>query len=190
MAMWLLRCVLAACTSLSLCWFPSQSLQAQSSEFDAYFETQSNRYLWGLLPDDDWRWLKSQAWQESRLDPEAVSPAGAAGIMQIMPGTAPETGLAWIDRYNAALNIKAGAKYLRKTTRMWWLRPTRLDRLKLGWCGYNAGNGNCLEAQVLCGGASLWEGIMPCLPDVTGRHAAETINYVRLILKWYGEMTE
>jgi soluble lytic murein transglycosylase-like protein len=39
------------------------------------------------LPDHDWRLLKAQYLAESRLDPSAVSPVGAQGIAQFMPGT-------------------------------------------------------------------------------------------------------
>lgn len=73
---------------------------------------------------------------------------------------------------------------------MWWVRPTRLDRLKLGWSCYNSGGGNILKAQTACEDAMLWEQISPCLPEITGRHAKETQDYVRLIPKWYQEIAQ
>jgi len=37
--------------------------------------------------DLDWRMVKRQVEAESSFRPQAVSPAGAAGLMQFMPGT-------------------------------------------------------------------------------------------------------
>lgn len=189
--MWLLRFALALCISLSPFWSSAVSGQVQvTSDFDSYFESASRRYLWGLLPEDDWRWWKAQCYQESRLKADAVSPAGASGICQIMPAAAQDAQLRWIDRYHAAKNIQAGAFIQRRCTRMWWVRPTRLDRLKLGWSCYNSGGGNILKAQTACEDAMLWEQISPCLPEITGRHAKETQDYVRLIPKWYQEIAQ
>lgn len=175
--------------SLLLCSFPWQLLPADEA-FDGYFESSASRYLWGLLPDDDWHWWKAQCYQESRLKADAVSPVGASGVCQLIKGAAQDAGLAWIDRYNAARNINAGAYILRRGIRMWWPRPTRIDRLRLGWACYNAGCGHILRAQSICDGAALWEAISPCLPEVTGRHAKETRDYVRLVEHWYWQMTE
>lgn len=41
----------------------------------------------------DWRLLKAQAWQESRFNPDAVSPVGAKGLSQFMD----RTWLEWRD---------------------------------------------------------------------------------------------
>jgi soluble lytic murein transglycosylase-like protein len=48
---------------------------------------------------------------ESRYNPKAVSPKGAAGLMQLMPGTAKRYGA--IDAFDPAQNLGAGARYLR-----------------------------------------------------------------------------
>jgi len=47
---------------------------------------------------------------ESAGNPNAVSPAGAQGLMQIMPATGGDLGLR--DPFNPEQNIRAGAKYL------------------------------------------------------------------------------
>jgi soluble lytic murein transglycosylase-like protein len=57
------------------------------------------------------RWLvRSIMAAESGFQPEAVSPKGAIGLMQLMPGTAQDLG---VDPHDPAQNVDAGARYLR-----------------------------------------------------------------------------
>lgn len=54
--------------------------------------------------------LEAVVWQESRWRTGAVSPVGARGLAQLMPGTAREMG---VDSANPSANLEGGARYLR-----------------------------------------------------------------------------
>lgn len=93
----------------------------------------------------DWRLLASMAFQESRFDPEAVSWAGAVGVMQIKPTTArlPEMAL-----YDAPTNIAAGARHLRwLLDRYDYVPPS--ERLAFALAAYNCGHGHLDDARML-----------------------------------------
>lgn len=68
---------------------------------------------------------------ESGYNPQAVSPKGAVGLMQLMPGTARRYGV--IDARDPIQNIRAGARYLNDLLRMFG------DDLSLALAAYNAG---------------------------------------------------
>lgn len=143
-------------------------------------------------PGVPWRLWKAQLYQESRLDPAAVSSAGARGLAQFMPATwaeiAPALGYGLVSPHLAGPAIKAGAYYMARLRKGWSSPRPADDRHKLAQASYNAGMGNLLAAQRVCGGALLYAEIIACLPDVTGRHAAETITYVERIRRWWTMM--
>jgi soluble lytic murein transglycosylase-like protein len=68
---------------------------------------------------------------ESGYDPQAVSPKGAVGLMQLMPATAKRFGVT--DRTDATANIYGGARYLN------YLLQLFNGNLRLALAGYNAG---------------------------------------------------
>lgn len=82
--------------------------------------------------------LEAVVWQESRWREGAVSPAGARGLAQLMPGTARYLG---VDPDDPMQNLEGGARYLRE----------QLDRfdgdLEMALAAYNAGPGRVERAD-------------------------------------------
>ncbi len=70
---------------------------------------------------------------ESNFDPNAVSSAGARGLMQLMPGTAAEMGVT--DIFDPTQNVAGGTQYLSKMLELF------KDK-KLALAAYNAGPEN------------------------------------------------
>lgn len=164
--------------------FSSPSVFAWHSKYDWQIKKASRHYL----PAVPWQLYKAQLIQESSLNTNAISPVGAEGIAQFMPGTwsdvSRELGLAGSPT-DAELAIPAGAYYMAKLRNIWkWPRPEE-DRHNLALACYNAGCGNILKAQKLCGNPSRYEPIMECLPQVTGKHAPETLGYAPRIQRIY-----
>ena len=89
------------------------------------------------------RLIEAVAWQESRLNPTALSPKGARGVMQLMPATAGEQagklGLSFstsalID--DAGFNLQVGGAYFQR------LLDYYNGSYPLAVAAYNAGAGN------------------------------------------------
>lgn len=78
-------------------------------------------------------WLRAIAHAESGFNEAAVSPKGAQGVMQLMPATSREYGVA--DPLSASQSIDAGARYLRD------LKKRYRGDLVLVAAAYNAGMG-------------------------------------------------
>lgn len=77
--------------------------------------------------------VRAVARAESALDPAAVSPRGALGVMQLMPGTARELGID--NAFDPAQNIDAGARLLRQFLERYE------GRVAEALAAYNAGPG-------------------------------------------------
>ena len=96
---------------------------------------------------------------ESSYDPNAISSAGAVGLMQLMPGTAERYGVK--DRTNPYENISGGVRYFRDLLKMFD------NDVVLALAAYNAG-----ENAVIKYGYKI--------PPYK-----ETQNYVRKVLAYY-----
>jgi soluble lytic murein transglycosylase-like protein len=76
--------------------------------------------------------IRSVIREESAGNPDAVSPAGAMGLMQLMPGTARELGV--VCAFDPRENVTAGTRYLRRMR-------DRLGSWSRALAGYHAGPG-------------------------------------------------
>lgn len=85
----------------------------------------------GLLPE----FVHSVASVESAYRTKAVSPKGAIGLMQLMPGTARELGA---DPHDPAQNADAGVRYLKQLLLKY---KDSKDPVRLALAAYNAGPG-------------------------------------------------
>jgi soluble lytic murein transglycosylase-like protein len=112
----------------------------------------------------DPRFLHGVAAQESAYRPDAISPAGAIGVMQLMPETAEAYGA---DPYDPAQNVDAGTRYLRDLLLMYKDARNQLSR---ALAAYNAGPG----------AVARYRGVPPY---------RETQQYVRKILGEYLKST-
>ena len=75
--------------------------------------------------------IKAMIKVESNFNPQALSPKGAMGIMQLMPETAKKNGVS--DAFDPQDNIEGGIRYFNKLMIMF------NNRLTLALAGYNAG---------------------------------------------------
>ena len=166
------------------------------SPFDEVIKKESERIGW------DWRLMASVIYQESRFNPEAVSWAGAFGLMQMMPITAKSYGIT-VDS-SPEEQIRAGASFIK------WL-DERLDdvitdpdeRIKFILASYNIGLGHIQDARRLAehyeSDPNIWFGSVDkwllkkseseYYTDAVVRHGfargIETYNFVKDILDRY-----
>ena len=98
----------------------------------------------------DWPLIVAQMYQESRFDPRARSPAGAIGLMQLLPRTAREFGVG--NPRDPEQSIRAGVAYLAWLHSRFESELAVEDRLWFALAAYNAGFGHVSDARKLAGG--------------------------------------
>ena len=91
--------------------------------------------------DFDWLKIAALAYQESGLDQSVKSPAGAVGIMQILPSTAAQPSVGIPDVNDVENNIHAGVKYLSFLRDRYFNDPEISPAAKVDFtfAAYNAG---------------------------------------------------
>jgi soluble lytic murein transglycosylase-like protein len=100
-------------------------LGANFDQYDSEIRESSKRY--GV----EYALVKAVIKAESNFDSQAISRAGAKGLMQLMPGTADALGVN--DSFHPPDNIEAGVRYLR------YLLDLFGGNLQLALAAYNAG---------------------------------------------------
>lgn len=133
--------------------------------------------------------LLAQAFQESHLDQNAVSPVGAVGIMQLMPSTAADPNVGIPDVTTLENNVHAGAKYLRFLLDHYF-SDAEMDSLNehlFAFAAYNAGAGRVAglraEAAELGLDPNRWFQNVELV--AARRIGQETVRYVNSIYKYY-----
>lgn len=138
-----MRTLEAAALAAALAALAAPALAGRRADrFDALILRHSERHR--LDP----RLVKALIQAESDFQPRAVSPAGARGLMQLMPATALELGVPKERLFEPDANIRAGTAYLGYLFRTLWKRhrlPGTCCREAPGWAvrtalaGYHAG---------------------------------------------------
>ena len=98
----------------------------------------------------DWRLIVAQMYQESRFNPRARSPAGAVGLMQMLPRTAREFGVRKLR--DPAQSVRAGVAYLAWLHSRFEPELTVKNRIWFALAAYNAGFGHVTDARKLASG--------------------------------------
>jgi len=137
----------------------------------------------------DWLALAAQAYQESGLDQSKKSPAGALGVMQLLPTTAADKWVNVSDIHLLENNIHAGAKYLDFLRHRYFddaaIAPA--DRVDFAWAAYNAGPARIRRLRAKTAERGLdpnrwFANVEKLAAEEIGR---ETVDYVANINKYY-----
>lgn len=156
--------------------------------------------FYSLREGIDWRLVKRLIAVESAFQPDAVSPKGAVGLAQFMPETWAQWGRG--QRDNPEASIDACTRYLRWLYECFDEIPDPNERWRFAVAAYNSGRANINRALSKArekaghpasydewrslgsppGPWQTWQYTSELLPLVTGRHAAETIQYVAKVM--------
>ena len=142
---------------------------------------------YGTRYDVDYLLVMAQAYQESRLDQSVRSPAGAIGVMQLMPATGAQMRVGDIQKLES--NIHAGVKYLRHVEDTYFDEPSLDPVVKalFAFASYNAGPNRIQSLRREAARRGLdpdrwFRNVEYVVADRVGR---ETVTYVSNIFKYY-----
>ena len=139
--------------------------------------------------DFDFLMVGAQAYQESGLDQSKKSPAGAIGVMQLLPSTAADPNINIPEIEKLENNINAGTKYLRFIVNQYYKDEPidNVNKMLFAFASYNAGPAkvNQLRKKTAAMGLNpnIWfHNVEIVASQVIGR---ETVQYVSNIYKYY-----
>lgn len=137
----------------------------------------------------DYLLLMALAYQESGIDQSKKSPAGAIGVMQVLPSTAKDKNVGIPDITTIEPNIHAGTKYIRFMVDQYFDEPelTKLNRALFAFASYNAGPNKVArlreEASKSGLDPNIWFRNVEAI--AAKRIGRETVKYVSNIFKYY-----
>jgi membrane-bound lytic murein transglycosylase MltF len=142
---------------------------------------------YGQKYDFDPLMLVAQGFQESRLDQTARSPAGAVGVMQVLPATGAELKVGNVE--NLEPNIHAGAKYMNQIMTRYFSDAhfTQDDRTLFAFASYNAGPATIAKMRTRAEKDGLDSNVWFDNVELEAARwiGLETTTYVRNIFKYY-----
>ena len=148
-----------------------------------YFRSFADQY------ELDWLFLIAQGYQESRLDPNAKSHAGALGIMQVLPSTASDRNVGIDQIETMENNIHAGAKYMRFLIDRYFSDDEMdpMNQYLFAFAAYNAGPRRVAQMRRTAEERGLdpdiwFDNVESIAAQRIGR---ETVQYVSNIFKYY-----
>jgi membrane-bound lytic murein transglycosylase MltF len=131
--------------------------------------------------------LTAQGYQESQLDNQRRSKAGAVGVMQVLPSTGKEMQVGNVHQLDP--NIHAGTKYLRFMVDRYFADAPMdpVDKMLFAFASYNAGPAKVArlrkEAKASGLNPNVWfHNVERIAAKRIGR---ETVQYVSNIFKYY-----
>lgn len=137
----------------------------------------------------DWLMIAAQGYQESGLDQSRRSPAGAVGVMQVMPETARDPNVDIPDIHLLEPNIHAGVKYLGFLRDRYFTDAalSELDRALFSLAAYNAGPANVARARKQAAALGLNPDVWFDNVEIGAAKAVsrEPVVYVRNIYRYY-----
>lgn len=126
-----------------------------------------------------WKLLASQAYQESRWNPRAVSPTGVRGIMMLTRNTSSSYGIQ--NRLDPQASIHGGARHLSRLLRQLPPEVTEPDRTWIALAAYNVGMGHVKDARMLASrlgkDPNRWSGLREVLPLLAQKEYYKTLPH-------------
>ena len=139
--------------------------------------------------DFDSLMIAAQGYQESQLNQDVVSRAGAIGVMQLLPSTAADKSVGIPDISTVENNIHAGIKYMRYIVDHYFDDPAidEVNKTLFAFASYNAGPNRIrrIRAKATEFGydPNIWfRNVEVVVANDVGR---EPVLYVRNIFKYY-----
>jgi membrane-bound lytic murein transglycosylase MltF len=167
-------------------WAQNLNATGDRSRYDAVadiYKRVSEQY------DFDDLMMVALAYQESRLDQNAVSSVGAIGIMQLMPETAAGDPINMKDVSTPEANIEAGIKYMRYLMDNYFNDPEidEVNRYLFAFAAYNAGPNRVARLRKLASeyqvDPNIWFNNVERI--IARKVGQEPVKYVSSVYKYY-----